>query len=87
MQLSTGALADSGATLAQAGSVVQKAAETKRSKSVLGRAASAMTALTLGARFFPAARRLVKRNPLLGTLLIAGTVAAVVLLSSRRQRA
>jgi hypothetical protein len=87
MQLDTGALADASDTLSQAGTVVQKAAETKRSKSLLGRAGNAVAALTLGARLLPGARRLVKRNPLLGTLLIVGTIGAVVFIYSKRVRA
>ena len=86
MQLNTGALADSGDTLSQTGSVIQQAAETKRSKSTFGRVASAISALTLGARLLPGARRLIKRNPLVGTALIAGTVGVLVVLYSRRVR-
>jgi hypothetical protein len=86
MQVSTGGFADSGNTLAQAGTVIQQAAEMKRSKSPVGRAVSAVTALTVGARFVPGARRLVRRNPLIGTLLIAGTVVALVLIYSKRAR-
>ena len=84
--MNTGALADSGDTLSQAGSVIQKAAETKRSKSIFGRTFSAISALTFGARLLPGARRLVKRNPLMGTLLIAGTIGTLVVLYSRRGR-
>lgn len=84
--LNTGALVDSGNALSQAGSVVEKAAESKRSSSPLGRAMSAMTALTLGARLLPAARRLFKRDPLLGALLLAGTLGALALVYSRRGR-
>jgi hypothetical protein len=87
MQLSTGAVADSGDTLSRAGNVIQKTAQAKRSKSLLSRAASAVSALTLAARLYPGARRLVKRNPLLGTLLIVGTVGAIALVYSRRVRA
>ena len=86
MQLNTEALADSSDTVAQAGSVIQKAAETKRSKSTFGRVASAISALTLGARLLPGARRLIKRNPLLGTALVAGTVGVLIALYSKRVR-
>ena len=86
MQLNTGALADSGDTLSKAGSVIQKAAETRRSKSTFGRVVSAFSALTVGARLLPGARRLIKRNPLMGTALIAGTVGVLVVLYSKRVR-
>ena len=87
MELNVGTSADSGNALSQAGTVVEKAAQTTRSKSVLARAGSAMSALTLGARVLPAARRLVKRNPLMGTLVIAATIGALLVLYSRRSRA
>jgi len=86
MQLNTGALADSGDTLSRAGSVIQKAAETQQSKSAFSRVAGAISALTLGARLLPGARRLIKRNPLLGTALIAGTLGVLVVLYSRQVR-
>lgn len=87
MDLKSGALADAGYTLAQAGTIVGKAAEIKQSDSTLGQAMSGITALMVGARLVPGAGRLFKRSPFLGTLLIAGTIGALFLVFSRTVRA
>lgn len=82
MQLNTGALSDSGNTLAQVGTAIQQAAETRRSSSALGRTVSAVTALTVGARAVPGMRRLIRRNPVLGPVLAVATIGALVLICS-----
>jgi hypothetical protein len=87
MPFESGALADSSYTLAQAGTLIGKAAEMKRSSSAMGRAGSAITALMIGTRFVPGASRLLKRSPFLGSFLIAGTIGALILVYSRRVRA
>ena len=86
MELKSGALADAGYTLAQAGTIVGKAAEIKQSDSALGQTMSGITALMIGARLVPGAGRLFRRNPFLGTLLIAGTLGALFLVFSRTVR-
>lgn len=87
MQLESGVLADASYTLAQAGTIIGKAAEIKQSDSTLGRVGSAFTALMIGTRLVPGVGRLYKRSPFLGSFLIAATVGALVLVYSRRVRA
>jgi len=78
-------LRQSGRTLSQTGTLVEKAAHAARSSnSTLGRIASAITVLELGARLIPAAGRLLRRYPVGSLLLVAGLLGALYLTGTQQ---
>jgi hypothetical protein len=76
-----------GRSIADAGALLERATRlTHPSISSLGRLGAAVSAVRLSARLLPVGRRLLARNPLLGSLLIAGLVTAFFATRSMRAR-
>jgi hypothetical protein len=68
----------SGRTMAQAATLIERAAHTLApSTSTLGRMAAAVTVARLGARLIPAAARSLRRYPLSSLLVAAGLLGAL----------
>ncbi len=71
--------------VSDAGAFVERAAHaTRSSNSSFARVGAAVSAVRLGARLLPAARRLFRRHPLAGTLLVVGVIGGLYLTRSAR---
>jgi hypothetical protein len=71
----------SGRTLADAATLIERAAHTLApSSSTLERMAAAVTVVRLGARLIPAGGRLIRRYPVGSLLLAAGFLSALYLM-------
>lgn len=78
----------SGRTLAEAATLVERAAHTLApSSSTLGRMAAAVTVARLGARLIPVAGRLLRRYPASSLLVAAGLFGALYVMQSAQGRA
>ena len=77
----------SGRVLADAATLVEKAAHTvSPSSSAFGRVAAAVSVVELGARLIPAGGRLLRRYPVGSLLVIAGVVGALYVMARRERR-
>lgn len=82
--MNTAAINESAQTASDASAFVQKATHVSdESKSVIGRVGAAASAVSLGARLLPAGMRLLRRYPIMGTLVVAGVALAVYALRDR----
>jgi hypothetical protein len=82
--MNTGAIDESAQTASDASAFVQKAAHlSNESNSMIGRVGAAASAVSLGARLLPAGVRLLRRYPVLGTLVVAGIALAVYSMRGR----
>lgn len=85
MSVDPESLRRSGRTLADAATLVERAAHTLApSSSTLGRMAAAVTVARLGARLIPTGGRLLRRYPVGSLLLAAGFLGALYLLREPR---
>lgn len=75
-------LRQSGRTLSDSGTLIEKAAHAARpSTSMLGRLAAAVSVAQVGARLVPVAGRLLRRYPVGSLLVVVGLLGALYLVS------
>jgi hypothetical protein len=87
MNTTAGAIDESAQTASDASAFVHKAAHlSDGSNSTIGRVGAAASAVSLGARLLPAGMRLLKRNPVVGTLVIVGAAWVLFSLRGRSRR-
>jgi hypothetical protein len=85
MSVDSESLRWSGRMLADAATLVERAAHTVApSSSALGRVAAAVSVAELGTRLIPAGGRLLRRHPVGSVLVLAGFLGALYLLRSAR---
>lgn len=85
MRVDPDALKHSGRTLADAATLIERAAHTVApSSSTLGRLVAAVSVARLGARLIPAGQRLLRRYPVASLLVVAGFLGALYLTRASR---
>ena len=79
-------IAHPGRAVSDAGAFIERATHAAHpSNSSLARLGAAVSAIRLAARLLPAGRRLLRRNPVAGTLLIIGIAGGLYLARAARE--